>query len=167
VTPPPHGLSRGNGERSRTRTDAPPRARWDAAADPAGPAPTTSTSVWVGRGLTLPILSGGLYRDAMALVDLLLRRPPHTPHRVAAPRLDEGVTIYWRDGCPYCLRLRVAVRRHAGRATWIDIRADPEAAAYVRTTNGGGFETVPTVVIDGVPHTNPAPGLVKDALVRR
>ncbi len=103
----------------------------------------------------------------MALADLLLRRPPHSPHAVAALRLGEGVTIYWRDGCPHCLRLRVAVRRHAGRATWVDIRADPDAAAYVRTTNEGRFETVPTVVIDGVAQTNPSPGLVKEALTRR
>ena len=78
--------------------------------------------------------------------------------------LDDGVTIYWRDGCPFCLRLRWVVRKHAGRATWVDIWTDPEAAAFVRTTNEGGNEVVPTVVIDGVPHTNPDPRLVADRL---
>jgi dienelactone hydrolase len=60
--------------------------------------------------------------------------------------------------------LRWAVREHAGRATWVDIWADREAAAFVRTTNEGGNEVVPTVVIDGIPHTNPDPREVADRL---
>ncbi len=43
----------------------------------------------------------------MPLADLVLGRPPHTPQADAASGLDNGVTIYWRDGCPFCLRLRV------------------------------------------------------------
>jgi hypothetical protein len=35
----------------------------------------------------------------------------------------------------------------------LNIWTDPEAAAYVRTTNEGGNEVVPTVVMDGVSHT--------------
>ena len=96
----------------------------------------------------------------MPLVDLLVGRPVHTPQADAAGGLDDGVTIYWRDGCPFCLRLRWAVRRHAGEATWVDVWADPDASAFVRTTNPGGHEIVPTVVIDGVPRTNPDPRLV-------
>ncbi len=100
----------------------------------------------------------------MPLADLVLGRPPHTPQSQAATGLAQGVTIYWRDGCPYCLRLRWAVRKSGSRATWVDIWADPDAAAYVRTTNDGGNEVVPTVVIDGVAHTNPDPGTVRAAL---
>ena len=48
----------------------------------------------------------------------------------------------------------------------MDIWADRDAADYVQTTNDGGNEVVPTVVIDGVPHTNPAPKLVRAALNR-
>ena len=103
----------------------------------------------------------------MPLVDRLLRRPAHTSQADAARGLDDGVTIYWRDGCPFCLRLRWTVRRHADRATWVDIWADPDAAAFVRTTNPGGHEIVPTVVIDGVPHTNPEPRLVAARLAGR
>lgn len=103
----------------------------------------------------------------MPLADLLLGRPPLTRQADAAAGLDDGVTIYWRDGCPFCLRLRMTVRRLADRATWVDIWSDPEAAAFVRTTNDGGNEVVPTVVIDGVAHTNPSPRLVKDALAGR
>jgi mycoredoxin len=108
-----------------------------------------------------------VHSGGMALADLVLGRPPHTPQSRAAAGLGDGVTIYWRDGCPFCLRLRWAVRRHVARATWVDIWADPDAAAYVRSTNDGNFEVVPTVVIDGVPHTNPDPSLVASALSPR
>ena len=101
------------------------------------------------------------------LADLVLGRPPHTPQVDAVEGLGDGVTIYWRDGCPFCIRLRRAVRRNADRATWVDIWSDPDAAAFVRTTNEGGDEVVPTVVIDGVAHTNPQPRVVVDALARR
>ena len=100
----------------------------------------------------------------MAMADLLLGRPPHTPQATAVHSLDDGVTIYWRDGCPFCLRLRWTVRKHAARATWVDIWSDPEAAAFVRTTNESGNEVVPTVVIDGTPHTNPDPRAIADRL---
>lgn len=102
----------------------------------------------------------------MALVDLLLRRPAPTTQAEAAAGLSDGVTIYWRDGCPFCIQLRIAARGRADRATWVDIWADPEAAAYVRSVNDGN-ETVPTVVIDGVAHTNPDPRLVRRALADR
>jgi hypothetical protein len=59
------------------------------------------------------------------------------------------------------------VHKYASRATWVDIWSDPEAAAYVRTTNDGRNEVVPTVVIDGIAHTNPKPRLVKAALAGR
>jgi mycoredoxin len=98
----------------------------------------------------------------MPLLDRFLGRPTSVTQADAAGR--QGVVIYWRGGCAYCLRLRFAVRRQRDRATWVNIWDDHDAAAYVRTTNAGGFETVPTVVIDGVPHTNPAPKLVVDAL---
>ena len=103
----------------------------------------------------------------MALADVVLGRPPHTPQAEAVAGLGQGVTIYWRDGCPFCLRLRWAARRHGRRATWVDIWSDPQAAAFVRTTNEGGNEVVPTVVIDGVPHTNPDPRVVTAALADR
>ncbi len=73
------------------------------------------------------------------------------------------VVIYWRPGCPFCMALKATVRDRAGRATWRNIWEDPEAAAYVRSVNDGD-ETVPTVVIDGIPHTNPSPLKVRKAL---
>ncbi|MCW2816344.1 MAG: hypothetical protein JWN84_3799 [Nocardioides sp.] len=100
----------------------------------------------------------------MPLTDRLLGRPVATTHAEASARPGTGVTVYWRDGCPFCVKLRAALRKHRDQVTWVDIWADLEAAAYVRTTNDGGHEIVPTVVIDGVAHTNPPPRLVLAAL---
>ena len=100
----------------------------------------------------------------MPLADRFLGRPTSVTQAEAEPGLGSGVTIYWRDGCPFCIKMRTAVRKHRDQITWVDIWADPDAAAYVRTTNAGGDEIVPTVVIDGVAHTNPSPRLVLSAL---
>lgn len=85
-------------------------------------------------------------------------------HEIAAVIDDpHRVVIYWRPGCMYCARLRLTLGRAGRRATWINIWQDPEAAAFVRSVNDGN-ETVPTVVLDGIPHTNPDPGRVRDRL---
>jgi hypothetical protein len=47
----------------------------------------------------------------------------------------------------------------------VNIWEDEAGRVYVASVNQGN-ETVPTVVIDGVPHTNPSPMLVKAALSR-
>jgi hypothetical protein len=60
----------------------------------------------------------------------------------------------------------MVVRRHRGRISWVNIWEDGAGRAYVRSVNDGN-ETVPTVVIDGVPHTNPEPSLVVEALSAR
>ncbi|SED51977.1 glutaredoxin domain-containing protein [Ruania alba] len=82
--------------------------------------------------------------------------------------LDEGdprrrVIIYWRPGCMYCSRLRRRLGSARRSATWVNIWADDEAAAFVRSVNQGN-ETVPTVVLEGEAHTNPPPELVRDSL---
>lgn len=81
-------------------------------------------------------------------------------HAAAQAAAREGVAIYWRPGCPFCLALRTRIGKYADCASWVNIWEDEEAAAYVRSVNQGN-ETVPTVVIDGVPHTNPRPGVVR------
>lgn len=68
--------------------------------------------------------------------------------------------VYWRPGCPYCVRLRASLGRRARRLHWVDIWADPEGAAAVRAVTGGD-ETVPTVVFGGESRVNPAPAWVK------
>ena len=77
---------------------------------------------------------------------------------------DGQPIVYWRPGCPFCMRLRAGLGRDAGRAHWVDIWADPEGAATVRAATGGD-ETVPTVVFRGEAAVNPEPRRVL-AMVR-
>lgn len=91
-------------------------------------------------------------------------KPVSVPAAEGARAAAEGkVVIYWRKGCPFTRRLRLVLGRRGSDAVWVDIWADPDGAAYVRSVNDGN-ETVPTVVIDGVAHTNPSPRAVVAAL---
>jgi mycoredoxin len=95
---------------------------------------------------------------------MLGHRPVSVSAAEGARAAAEGrVVIYWRRGCPFTRRLRFVLGRRGARAVWVDIWADPDGAAYLRSVNDGD-ETVPTVVIAGEPHTNPSPRLVVDAL---
>ncbi|WBC16147.1 glutaredoxin domain-containing protein [Micromonospora sp. WMMA1998] len=76
---------------------------------------------------------------------------------------DGRPIVYWRPGCTYCLRLRLRLGRHAGRAHWVDIWRDPEAAAAVRAVTGGD-ETVPTVVLPDQVVVNPDPAWLRARL---
>ncbi|WP_116115369.1 glutaredoxin domain-containing protein [Austwickia chelonae] len=96
---------------------------------------------------------------------LPMRLPVKVDQDGAIRAVGEGeVVIYYRAGCPYCLRLQRSLGA-AGRAevVWVDIWDDPEAAAFVRSVTGGD-ETVPTVVIEGIPMINPPPDQVVAAL---
>jgi mycoredoxin len=76
---------------------------------------------------------------------------------------DDRVTVYWRPGCVFCLRLRIVLRLHRLHPRMVNIWRDPDGAAFVRSAAGGN-ETVPTVVIDGRPVVNPEPRVVVAAL---
>ncbi|TXS43101.1 hypothetical protein EAO75_30610 [Streptomyces sp. uw30] len=76
---------------------------------------------------------------------------------------DGRPIVFWRPGCPYCLRLRIRLGRSARQAYWVDIWRDPAGAAAVRAANDGN-ETVPTVIVAGQPHTNPDPAWVRERL---
>ncbi|QKZ24298.1 glutaredoxin domain-containing protein [Streptomyces chartreusis] len=76
---------------------------------------------------------------------------------------DGRPVVYWRPGCPYCMRLRVRLGRATRQAHWVNIWRDPAGAAAVRAVNDGN-ETVPTVVVAGQSHTNPDPEWVRDHL---
>ncbi|AJW42816.1 integral membrane protein [Rhodococcus sp. B7740] len=78
--------------------------------------------------------------------------------------------VYWRPGCIFCLRLRVALLLRGKKAVWVNIRKDPAgvepaerpfnaAAARVRSVNDGN-ETVPTVFVGSEHRTNPDPSWV-------
>jgi mycoredoxin len=109
---------------------------------------------------------------AVALLVLVLTTTP-----VAFPRSpgDEagraeadarGVPlIYWRPGCTFCLRLRLALGLSGRRAVWVNVRRDPRASARVRSVNDGN-ETVPTVFLGEEHRTNPAPAWVRERLSR-
>jgi mycoredoxin len=72
-----------------------------------------------------------------------------------------GVTVYWRPGCPYCMRLRRGLARAGLATTEVDIWSDPSAAAFVRA-HAGGNETVPTVDVAGTVVVNPSARRVVD-----
>ncbi len=72
--------------------------------------------------------------------------------------------IYWRPGCIFCLRLRVALLLRGKKAVWTNIRADAAAAARVRSVNDGN-ETVPTVLMRTEHRTNPSPSWVAQQFV--
>ncbi|GAA3932407.1 membrane protein [Amorphoplanes auranticolor] len=69
---------------------------------------------------------------------------------------DGRAIVYWRPGCPFCMRLRTVLGVTSRRAYWVDIWKDPEGAAAVRAVADGN-ETVPTVILAGTPHVNPDP----------
>lgn len=90
-------------------------------------------------------------------------RSPRREQVLALPGEERPVVVYWRPGCLFCARLRRDLGDLGERAHWVNIWQDRDAAAFVRSVNGGS-ETVPTVVLDGEPHTNPGPALVCDRL---
>ncbi|MEU6019276.1 mycoredoxin [Streptomyces sp. NPDC047515] len=75
----------------------------------------------------------------------------------------EGMVVYWRPGCPYCMKLRLQLRLTKLRYTEVNIWRDPEAAAFVRSVADGN-ETVPTVTVAGRPMVNPSRRQVLDAV---
>ena len=95
---------------------------------------------------------------------MFARKPASVSAAEGARAADEGrIVVYWRKGCPFCKRLQLVLGRRVRDVVWVDVWADDEASAYVRSVNGGD-EVVPTVVIAGTPHTNPPPRQVLAAL---
>jgi glutaredoxin len=69
--------------------------------------------------------------------------------------VSETVEVFWRPGCPYCLRLRGELLDHGVEAEWHNIWVDAHARELVRAANNGN-ETVPTVRIGDRTLTNPS-----------
>jgi mycoredoxin len=64
--------------------------------------------------------------------------------------------MYTTRWCAFCRRLKNQLAREGIEVTEVDIEADPDAADFVMTVNGG-CQTVPTVVFDdGSALTNPS-----------
>ena len=90
-------------------------------------------------------------------MDVFNRKPASVSASDAARAAAAGrVVVYWRKGCPFCKRLQLVLGSRVEDVVWVDVWADSDASAYVRSVNDGD-EVVPTVVIGGVPHTNPSP----------
>jgi mycoredoxin len=85
--------------------------------------------------------------------------------RVASDN-DGRPIVYWRPGCPYCIRLRARLGRDARDLLWVDIWSDPEGAASVREVTGGD-ETVPTVIAGERSFVNPGVDVVRGLLRAR
>ncbi len=83
----------------------------------------------------------------------------------SGPSSDDGVVIFWRPGCMFCMRMKASLGRRGRDARWYNIWSDPAAAEFVRAHNDGN-ETVPTVILHGKVLTNPHPGVVRRELER-
>ena len=92
--------------------------------------------------------------------------PPHAAQRPVLNyrAIMEPITMFSTVWCGYCQRLKAQLGREGISFTEVDIEADPTAAAFVESVNGGN-QTVPTVVFpDGSALTNPSIGQVKEKL---
>ena len=70
-----------------------------------------------------------------------------------------NVTVYWRPGCGFCMRMQRALDGAGLAYEQRNIWTDRAAAEFVKDHNDGN-ETVPTVTINGVTYSNPHPTFV-------
>ncbi len=78
--------------------------------------------------------------------------------------MANSLTMYSTPWCGYCRRLKSQLGREGIAFAEVDIEADPAAAEYVMSVNGGN-QTVPTVVFaDGTALTNPTITQIKQQL---
>ncbi|MFD3441836.1 glutaredoxin domain-containing protein [Streptomyces sp. NPDC058685] len=100
---------------------------------------------------------------AAAHSPLIFPKPIRAEEAQRRSAVDGRPIVFWRPGCPYCLRMRIRLGRRARQVHWVDIWRDPAGAAEVRAVNDGN-ETVPTVFVAGRPHVNPDPAWVREQL---
>ena len=74
-----------------------------------------------------------------------------------------SATVYWRPGCPYCLKLRLGLRLSRTPHVLVNVWDDPAASAFVKRHNGGD-ELVPTVAVGDRVLSNPGVREVQRAL---
>ncbi|MFB7647548.1 glutaredoxin domain-containing protein [Streptomyces sp. NPDC059095] len=68
---------------------------------------------------------------------------------------QDGVVLYWRPLCTYCMKLRLSLLFTRLRFVKVNIWRNPDAAAFVRSVADGN-ETVPTVTVAGRAMVNPS-----------
>ncbi|MDJ1137236.1 glutaredoxin domain-containing protein [Streptomyces iconiensis] len=79
------------------------------------------------------------------------------------PKERDGVVLYWRPGCPYCMKMRLLLKFTRLRHTKVNIWKDSEAAAFVRSVADGN-ETVPTLTVAGRAMVNPSKKRLMEAV---
>ena len=80
--------------------------------------------------------------------------------------VTSGLTMYTTSWCGYCFRLKKVLKAEGIRFTEVDIEAEPAAAEFVASVNGGN-QTVPTLKFaDGKTLTNPSGAEVKAKLAK-
>ncbi|ORB20900.1 glutaredoxin-like protein [Mycolicibacterium moriokaense] len=80
--------------------------------------------------------------------------------------MSAELTMYTTSWCGYCVRLKKVLKTEGIAFTEVDIEADPAAAEFVGSANGGN-QTVPTLKFpDGSTLTNPTGAQVKAKLGR-
>lgn len=95
-----------------------------------------------------------------------LRRGRHVPLERARALADDGAAIVlWKPGCVYCERLLRRLRARDDIA-WVNVWADAEANALVRSVNGGD-ELTPTAIVGEAVLRNPSAGELAAALDER
>jgi mycoredoxin len=70
--------------------------------------------------------------------------------------------VYWRPGCPYCMKLRAKLNLTRTPHQLVNIWEDEAAARTVREANGGN-ELVPTVRVADTFLSNPTLRQIKRA----
>ncbi len=90
--------------------------------------------------------------DGVGLVMTSRREAP--PSQTPPSGADDGIVVYWRPGCGFCLALKSRMKRAGVPHRLVNIWDDPDAAARVRALAGGN-ETVPTVVVGPIGLVNP------------
>ncbi len=111
-------------------------------------------------GIVIAVLLGGY-----ALMVSPAIYPKSADLQVALERATAGQAplVFWKPGCRYCIRLRLAVGRTGRRMSWIDSSVDKQAQAIVRSKNGGDH-TTPTVMFNDQTRTNPDVAWVRTLL---
>ena len=80
--------------------------------------------------------------------------------------MSAELTMYTTTWCGYCVRLKKVLKSEGIAFAEVDIEADPAAAEFVASANGGN-QTVPTLKFpDGSTLTNPSGAEVKKKLGR-
>jgi mycoredoxin len=78
--------------------------------------------------------------------------------------MSAELTMYSTSWCGFCFRLKKVLNAEGIAFTEVDIEADPAAAKFVASVNGGN-QTVPTLKFpDGSTLTNPSGAEVKAKL---